>query len=62
MPYDRLVDQLRVFNCFPSRGVKNLLLDVRVNLERGADFGGKLFLAPAPSASLYASNKSSTCR
>src|SRR6266550_1956143 len=44
MLHNRLVDQLWVFNRFPSRGVKNLLLYLRVSLERRADFGGELVL------------------
>src|SRR5205085_1528005 len=41
---NRLVDQLWVFNRFPSRGVKNLLLYLRVSLEHRADFDGELVL------------------
>src|SRR5436190_4322954 len=43
MLHNRLVNQLWVFNRFPSRGVENLLLYLRVSLERPADFDGELF-------------------
>ena len=43
MLHDRLFDQLGIFNSFPRRRVENLLLDLRVSLQRRADFNGELF-------------------
>src|SRR5437879_11713110 len=43
MLHDRLVKQFGVFNRCPSRVVENLLLYLRVSLERPADFDGELF-------------------